>query len=465
MKKILFLILLMPFVLKAQEKKDVLIDSFMRAEVAVNNFNGNVLVAKGGKIVYQNSFGYRNFYTKEKLDNNSVFDLASISKQFTAVGILILKDKGKLSLTDTLRRFFPELPYNNVTIKHLLTHTSGLPEYVDIMMQKWDKKKIAFNADAIKVLATKKIPASFKPGEKWEYSNTGYMLLASIIEKVSGKTYNEFLQDNIFKPLGMKHSRGYNTRRSNNKKIDDYAYGFIYSDSLKSYVMPDSIAKYDVVRYLDGIQGDGTVNSTTADLLKWDRALKEDKLLSDSTQKEMFSKQFPIYGGHAHYGYGVMLNNDALGSSIAHSGTWPGYKHYMVRYIDADITIIALCNRDAGPGAATNGIALIMNDKPFEFSYIHKEIAIDTTGLTKYEGKYSLPSTGPASLKVKDGKLFLRIYGGRMVECKPESENKFFYTDPINKTVATFEFISDGSGNVQKVFHTMNLTKTEIKKK
>ena len=465
MKRILGLLLLFPLALNAQKNYPAVIDSFMKAEVNINNFNGNVLAAKSGTIIYQKAFGYRNYYTKQLLDYNSVFDLASISKQFTAMGILLLKDRNQLSLADTLRKFFPELPYNNITIRQLLTHTSGLPDYIEIMERKWDKKKIAFNNDVIAVMAKEKVPLNFHPGEKWEYSNTGYMFLASIIEKVSGKSYNQFMAENIFKPLGMESSRAYNTRRSSPVEIPDYAYGFIYSDSLESFVIPDSIARYDVVRYLDGVQGDGTVNSTTGDLFKWDRALKNSTLLSESTQNEMLSKQCPIYGGYAHYGYGVMINNnDPLGISIAHSGTWPGYKHYMIRYIDTDICIIVLTNNNGNPGVISSGIAQILNDKSFEFSYIHKETTIDPSLLKKYTGLYFLPSSGPAELLERNGNLVLKIYGGREVECKPESDNKFFYKDPVNKSIATFEFEMDNSGLVQKIYHTINLTKSEVRR-
>lgn len=459
------IIMFIPLIVNAQLHYIATIDSFMNTEVEVNGFNGNVLAAKSGNIIYQKSFGYRNYYTKELLNNQSVFDLASISKQFTAAGILLLKDRAQLTLDDSLRKYFPPLPYNNITIKHLLTHTSGLPDYIDIMEQKWDKTKIAYNNNVIAVMAKEKVPCHFTPGEKWEYCNTGYMLLASIIEIVSGKSYNDFMNENIFQPLGMTNTRGYNTRRSKQEQLSNYALGFIYSDSLQAFVIPDSVAKYDVVRYLDGVQGDGTINSTTGDLYKWDRALTSHSLLNETTQKEMLSGQYPIFGGYAHYGYGIMINNnDPLGLSISHSGTWPGYKHYMVRYIDSDITIIILTNNNGNPGVISNGIAQIMKEKSFEFSYVHKETSIDSSLLKKNTGRYFLQSSGPAELFERNGKLLLKVYGGMEVECKPESDNKFFYKDPINKSIATLEFEKDSTGNVHKIFHTMNLTRVEVRK-
>lgn len=220
MKKIFFLLAL-PLILHAQRNYPVLIDSFMMAEVSVNHFNGNILVAKKENIIYQKAFGYRNYDTKESLDNNSVFELASISKQFTAMGILLLMEKRKLALSDSLRKFFPQLPYNNIPIQNLLTHTSGLPSYEDEMemADKWNPKKIASNNDVINFLAREKPSIHFKPGEKWEYSNTAFVLLTSIIEKVSGQTFKEYMEANIFKPLNMQHSRVYNTRRSTKEII------------------------------------------------------------------------------------------------------------------------------------------------------------------------------------------------------------------------------------------------------
>src|SRR6185312_1219078 len=140
----------------AQKNYNNLLNNFMQTQVKENNFNGNVLVAKNGKPIYQKSFGYADFNTKRLLNDSSVFELASVSKQFTAMGILLLVQKGKIKLSDTLRKFFPQLPYYNITIKNMLTHTSGLPAYDDEMALKWDHKKIAFNKDVINFLAKEK---------------------------------------------------------------------------------------------------------------------------------------------------------------------------------------------------------------------------------------------------------------------------------------------------------------------
>ena len=152
------------------------IDSLLTASYKEQKLNGNILIAEKGTIIYQKSFGKANETTGQDLNAESVFELASVSKQFTAMGIMLLKQQGKLSYDDSLRKFIPELPYYNITIRQLLHHTSGLPDYIDLFIKNWDTTKIATNKDMIEQLAKYKPPVLFAPGEKWEYSNTGYAL-------------------------------------------------------------------------------------------------------------------------------------------------------------------------------------------------------------------------------------------------------------------------------------------------
>ena len=291
MKKIFFLLLLFPIAAIAQSNHAQLASQFMKGQHDYFRFNGNVLVVENGKIIYQDALGYADYNTKRKLDNNSAFELASLSKQFTAMGIMVCKEKGLLSYEDKVIRFFPLFQYPNITIRHLLTHTSGLPEYEDQFEKNWDHKKIAYNKDLFFMLEQEHDTLFFTPGSKWKYSNTGYAILAAIIEKASGKSYNDFMKKNVFEPLGMSQTFVYNTRRSLKKIPANYALGFVYSDSLHRYILPDSLPKYDYVYYLDGIVGDGCVNTTTGDLYKWDQASYGNKLVSTKALEEMLSPQ------------------------------------------------------------------------------------------------------------------------------------------------------------------------------
>ncbi len=406
------------------------------------------MVAENGKIIFQKSYGYANFDTKQLLNDSSVFELASVSKQFTATAILLLKDKGKLKLTDSLRQYFPELPYSGISIYQMLTHTSGLPDYEEAMNEKWDHSKIAFNKDMIAFLAKEKLPVLFAPSTKWTYSNTAYALLASIVEKVSGQTFSEFMAANIFKPLQMNHTRIYNTRRSLKDTIANYAFGFVYNDSLKKHLMPDSVAELKFVNYLDGIQGDGTVNSTTADLLKWDRSIKNHTLLSEATQKGMMKEQAMVDTvKKSHYGFGVFMEKTDLGYIISHSGGWPGYTTYLARNVDKDQTFIVLSNNSSPSPTITTALQHILNGKPVVMAYQHKEINIDSVTLQQFVGKYK--TTSEISIEQSGNKLFLVVPSRQKIELKPETASKYFFTDGSDRQL---EFELDNNKKVTKAW-------------
>lgn len=466
MKK-LFILFLLPLVSSAQSNYALLLDSFMQAEVLVHHFNGNVLVAKSGNIIFQKAFGYRNYDTKEPLDNNSVFELQSITKQFTGLSILLLIEKGKLSLTDTLRKFFPELPYKNVTIRALLTHTAGLPDDLDAMTQYWNHKKVAYNKDLIHILASHKVPPRFLSGERVEYSNTAFELLASIIEKVSGLSYADFLQQNIFNPLGMRSSHVYTTTHAAKQDLPNFAYGYVYSDSLKRYIMPALLPELDFVVFSDGISGAGNISSTAGDLLKWDRALKNHKLLSKTMQDQMLSPQSVCdSASQVYWGYGAhKLGKNELGEYIIGGGGWPGYEHSTIRYIKEDLTIIILSNNETISRMLSGALAYIVMDRAVVKPYFHKETKIDSTVLDRYVGKYIIPNVPkPTVMELfkKKGKLLLRYENALIeTELRPESDTKFFNDSGPNQQI---EFEVNSSGKLLKTFSIFGGMKKEIKR-
>lgn len=461
MRKLL-LLLLLPFSLFAQKDYSSLLKQFMTGQHDYYRFNGNVLVAKGGNIIYQQDLGYADFNSKRPLNDSSVFELASLSKQFTAMGIMILKEKKLLEYSDNVTKIFPGFPYPAITIRQLLTHTSGLPSYEDQFEKKWDRKKIAFNKDIIEMLQQQKDTLFFTPGRKWQYSNTGYAMLASIIEKVSGQSYNDFMAKNIFQPLGMTHTFIYNTRRSTGKIPANYALGFVYSDSLKRYILPDSLKKFDIVYYLDGIVGDGCVNSTTGDLFKWDRALYTNKLVSKPTLDEMLSPlvQTSPRDTSTFYGFGVGVQpKTARGKVISHTGGWPGYTTLLVRRTDINETIIVLSNNETMNGQLRAGLESILADEDLLMPYEHKEIKINPALIDRYVGKYSAFLT--LVFIKKDGKLYRHRDGTADIELKPESETKFFYGDGTDRQI---DFEVDNNGKVTKAWFINTGQKGELKK-
>lgn len=463
----LLLFLLLPFASEAQRNYPALLDRFMQAAVSVNHFNGNVLVAKSGKIIYQKAFGYRNYDTKEPLDNNSVFELQSITKQFTCMAILMLVEKGKLTLTDSIRHFFPELPYSNVTIRNLLTHTSGLPDDLDVLSQYWDQKKVAFNQDLINILASKNIPPHFKPGENVEYSNTAFDLLASIVEKASGLSYADFLRRNIFIPLRMHSSHIYTTTHALKQDLPNFAYGYIYSDSLRRYILPALLPELDFVIYCDDINGAGNVSSTTGDLLKWDRALKTHQLISKRTQDEMLSPQSAFdSASKVYWGYGAhRLHKNELGEYISGGGGWPRYAHSTIRYPKDDLTIIILSNNESTPNLISSALAYIVADRQVEIPYRHIAIPLDTALLNRYLGQYTIPNVPTATkmeLFTKEGKLFYRYENSNTeMELKAESPTKFFNKQGTDQQI---EFEVTATGKVSKALYIIGGMEKQMKK-
>ncbi|MET3288395.1 UNVERIFIED_CONTAM: CubicO group peptidase (beta-lactamase class C family) [Brevibacillus sp. OAP136] len=307
-------------------------------------FNGVVLAAENGNVIFQAVYGDADIATGRKLALDSVFELASVSKPITALGMVKLVEQGKASYDELIGRWLPDFPYKGITIRNLLNHTSGLPDYMELFSSHWDRAKIATNQDVLDMLIAHQPPVDFEPNERWLYSNTGYVLLAILIEKIAGKSFASYLKEELFEPLGMHHTQVYN-RRYEKEQIENYAYGYVYDLYSDRYELPDFVADTDFVVYLDGIQGDGTVNSSLSDLLKLDQALYTDQLVNGETLKEMFAPVRLNNGETFDYGFGWLLEeNEDKGRIIGHTGGWPGYSTLLNHYHDQKKTLIILRN-------------------------------------------------------------------------------------------------------------------------
>ncbi len=347
MKILQAILLVLTVQLSFGQEKIQKIDSLIKSLSAKGKFNGIILVAEKGKITYHKNNGLADESTKEVINENSIFNLASISKQFTAMGIMILMEKGKLQLDDPLTKYIPELSgYPIVTIKNLLNHTSGLPGYMKFLAPLVDRSKKITNDDVIKLYSQHSPDLMFQTGTQFKYCNTGYVFLASIIERVSGISYAEFLKKNIFEPLKMDRTFVY-YGISTPEKTDNFAKGYVFDKDDKKYVEPHQIEKFNKVFGWMAIYGDGAVHATALDLLKWDRALYTNKLISDKSLNEMFSPTHRKGKLLKSYGYGFNVKNYKLtGKIIRHSGGWPGYVTEIERHIDTDKTIIVLQNHN-----------------------------------------------------------------------------------------------------------------------
>lgn len=344
------------------------LDSLFNVLHKQEQFNGNVLIANKGKIIYEKSFGYADMDQKRELSPSSVFDIGPVSKQFTSMAIMILYDRHKLTFDDNIRTYLREIPYTNITIRHLLTHTSGIPEHFRHSAkwgEGWDTVIIKNNNKLLIELVKRKPTLNFKPGERWEYCNDNYALLALIVERVSGKKFRDFLKKEIFDPLQMNNTSSFT--RFDQIKPKELAVGYEYSFQRGKYISGDEISDFYFTLSKDGVEGDGNIKSTTGDLLKWDRALYVEKLIKNSTLDEAFSPVKLTNGQTVNYGFGWFIDyNEASENEIKQNGGTPGHFTYIGRYVGIYKTVIFQKNINAYGFAGTmKAIENILSHKPF----------------------------------------------------------------------------------------------------
>jgi CubicO group peptidase (beta-lactamase class C family) len=434
MKKILLLLLAsaLPYSGFAQKSKSERLDSLFTALHTKKAFNGNVLIAEKGKILFEKSFGLANEQTGQKINPQTVFELASVSKQFTAMGIVLLAKQGKLNYDDKMAKYIPELDfYGDITIRQLLHHTGGLPDYMELFEKHWDKTTFAVNQDIVNLMATHKPAVVFQPNEKYEYSNTGYALLGLIIEKASKKTFGNYLKDNIFTPLKMKNTLVYRSRYAP-QKIENYALGYV-PDSLGKKVLTDSFGKTFYTYYLDGIVGDGMVNSTLGDLLLWDRALYTDKLVNATDKALIFNSSKTTNGEETNYGFGwAVAKHEKYGKIVNHSGGWAGYITFIERHIDHDKTIILLQNNESVLTVLPHKeVRKILYNEKIESNSL-KAVTLKSEDLDAYLGVYA--SEGfPLKLTIfKNDNVLMTQATGQGAIPMSAFENHTFTFDPAN---------------------------------
>ncbi|MCF8301949.1 MAG: beta-lactamase family protein [Bacteroidales bacterium] len=311
------------------------LDSLMQNYHKRYRFHGNILVARNGLPFFHESYGLANQYNDKPLDTNHIFQVASISKQFTAMAIMILKERDLLSYNDTVNEYIHNIPYERITVKQLLNHTSGLPNYMWVLEHHWDKKQKPYNDDILRLMAEQDLPLYFRPGRRYDYSNTGYIYLAAIVEAVSGKKFPDFVRENIFKPLDMNNSFVYSAALDNDypEKVDGY-----YRRWRRFYKIEESVH--------DGVVGDKNVYSTTGDLFKWDQALYTNKLVSKETLEEAFTPLKLRNRYEIPYGFGFRIKERYGNKVVYHNGLWEGFRLNFARYTDDRHTVILLNNTD-----------------------------------------------------------------------------------------------------------------------
>ncbi len=424
--KLLMLLIFCPIFLVAQEKTSAKLATYMQAQADVNNFSGTVLVTKNGAILLKKAYGLADYEWRIKNTIDTKFQLASVTKQFTAAAILQLVDSGRSSLNDKLSKFFPDYPKaDSISIHMLLSHTSGLAMgFKEIALS-------SISSDSA-YAAIKKIPFECSPGTKSAYSNIGYYLLAKIIEKVSGEHYASFLKKNIFDKAGMSNTGVSNNDSIVTKKAKVYypnAEGFIHNPHIN----------WEINLGHDGIY------STVEDLAIWDKALYGTTILSAAMKEKMFTP----YSAE-NWGYGFIINPFYNHGHylIAHDGGFFGTMTSFNRFTEDKLFVTVLSNNGSPAHIIGYGLSAIALGKEVELPYKHYPTKIDTTLYDNYAGEY-----GKIHILKITGKLY---YNDADTELIPESKTKFFRADDNDRTI---EFVRDKTG----IYNSLILTKGGVK--
>jgi CubicO group peptidase (beta-lactamase class C family) len=321
-------------IIQAQsESIDSRVDEFVRAEMSRQKIPGLALaVMRDGQIIKARGYGLSNVELDVPVTAESIFQSGSVGKQFTATAVMMLVEEGRVRLDDKITKYFPEAPesWNKITVRHLLTHTSGIKDYTS---KNFDYRRDYTEADLEKIALA--LPFDFAPGEKWSYSNSGYMLLGFLIHRVTGKYYGDFLQERIFGPLGMTTTRII----SEQDIIPHRSAGYrLAKGELKNqeWVSPSL-----------NTTADGALYFSVLDLAKWDATLYTEKLLKRSSLEEMWTP-VKLNDGKPHpYGYGWRIADMNGHRLIEHSGSWQGFTTGISRYVDDRLTVVALTNLDS----------------------------------------------------------------------------------------------------------------------
>jgi CubicO group peptidase (beta-lactamase class C family) len=391
------------------------VDAYIKPYLEMKVFSGAVLIARKGKILLSKGYGMANYELDVANTPKTKFHLASVSKTFTAASILLLEERGLLRTSDPLTKYIPDYPNGEkITIHHLLIHTSGIPNVNNFPeYNNWSRFP---QTTANLVDKFKNRPLNFEPGARYDYSNSNYNVLAFIIEKVSGKSYGDFLKEHIFAPLDMKDTAH---DEQANLLIKNVASGYT----------PAGFDGFEKTPYLDWTikTGNGSLYSTVEDLYKWDRALYTEKLLKKGTLDKIFTKHVDDA-----IGYGWFISKRLNRRCIRMSGRSPGFQCEIQRYVDDDTCVIVLGNNYSGAASfMLNDVAAIAFGEPYETLSVNAALKIDPKVSDTYLGRYNggaefFAPNAYINIEKREGHFAMRWSLGGLSWLVPISETKFF---------------------------------------
>ncbi len=402
-------------------------EQIIQYEVSNKAFMGTVLVARGNSVLLSRGYGSANLEWNQPNSPTTKFRLGSLTKQFTAAAVLLLEERGKVSLTDPIKKHLPDAPaaWDAITIHHLLSHSSGIPNFTSF--PDYESTKTVATTPTQTIARFRDKPLDFPPGDRFAYSNSGYIVLGALIEKISGMPYAQFLQENIFTPLAMKDT-GYDDSEA---IIPQRAAGYVRGPKGRG------IAPY--VNMTIPFSAGG-LYSTTEDLLKWQLALATGKVVSAAS----FAKMTTPNKGN--YGYGLTINTLKSGAKvISHGGGIEGFNTYLAYYPADELTVIALGNLNGNAPQTIGGrVAAIVHGETITLPNEHKQVPVATKVLSDYVGTYRFSPNFAVVVTLEGDQLMSQATGQQKFPIYPESESKFF----LKVVDAQVEFFRDATGKV-----------------
>ncbi|RZJ01046.1 MAG: serine hydrolase [Brevundimonas sp.] len=404
-------------------------DQVARTAADADEFSGAALVARDGEILFDRGYGFANREWAVPNDGDTKFRLGSLTKQFTAVAIMILNERGLVDLDAPVKTWLPDAPatWDRVTVRHLLSHTSGVPNFTDFD-DYGASKTLPATLDSL-ISRFRDRPLDFQPGEGWDYSNSGYILLTAVVEKASGESYADFVAKTLFQPLGMTDS-GYDDPASIlTRRAAGYTPG------------PGGIVNADYVD-MSIPRGAGALYSTTHDLLKWEQGLFGGRLLRPASLTLLTT---PVRN---RYAFGLGVAEAGGNTTISHSGGIEGFNTYMAYDPARRLTVVVLGNLN-GPGPDKLGASLLAlaRGETVTLQAERRAITVAPEALRAYEGVYEMSPTFAITVSVVDGKLVAQATGQGPLQLHPEAADAFF----LREVDAQVTFTRDASGAVESL--------------
>ena len=416
------------------------IDQYLSIRTDLGRFSGAVLVAKDGKIVLRKGYGFADVETRTPYTSETLQDVASVTKMFTAMAALKLRDQGKLRLEDSICNYLDDCPeiWKAITIQHLMRHTSGIPDYED-KLELGSGKYLAFmsRSDATaKIFAdAKRLPLDFKPGEKFSYSNTGYIVLGYVIQKASGQPFAEFVKKAVLQPAGMKHSGMFDSSRLPKNLASGYTHGDLgWERILGGVSLTSGHLKKLPQLPLTPPAGDGGLYSTIDDLYLWSQLMDGSRLVPSKEAREVFTP-----GLHG-YGYGWFIDRAFDREHLWHSGVLPGYLSDIIKFPNDKITIILVSNLDRSRvSRIRRDISAMLFGLPYDMPITGKPVKLTADQTAKLEGSYKMADGAVLKISNEPDYLTAKLKGRYIAGLIPLSPTEFYFPFYDGRAIFTLD--------------------------